>query len=231
MATASASSTDSTLVAYFPFTGNACDSSNRFYTGPAGIEGVVLTTDRFGISNRAYYFNGRSKIYATVHFTMSLARFTLAAWIKSDAVSQTLPRIVSVNKPGMCTAYYGLLYDNGSWGGRVDTSKRFIFLHGNPADPLNYTLQYSHAKTDSTQWHHGAVSWDNGRLRFYVDGVLDKDTVFPSTDLITQFPDTAVLQIGFCDGGGFFIGKLDDIRIYNRALSDAEITAIFNKPE
>ena len=48
------------LVAYYPFAGNANDISGRGHNG--NNNGAVLTTDRFGITNAAYYFNGAANI-------------------------------------------------------------------------------------------------------------------------------------------------------------------------
>ena len=51
------------LVAYYPFNGNANDESGNVANG--SVTGATLTTDRFGVSNRAYLF-GRTTAYITV---------------------------------------------------------------------------------------------------------------------------------------------------------------------
>jgi hypothetical protein len=57
---------DSTLVAFFPFNGNANDESGN-ENNPTFIgSGVTLTTDRFGNANKAYYFDGNTDSYIRI---------------------------------------------------------------------------------------------------------------------------------------------------------------------
>ncbi|HMD69544.1 MAG TPA: LamG domain-containing protein, partial [Chitinivibrionales bacterium] len=128
--------------------------------------------------------------------------------------------------PGQAQNYYGLLYSNGVYAHAPALSRQIIFMNGDPQDYFSYELQYSHGAIDTLTWHHAAVSYDSGRLRFYIDGALDKDTVIST--VIYQFSTTADLTIGCSDGPDRFVGKLDDVRIYNRALSDQEIKSIYS---
>ena len=71
------------------------------------------------------------------------------------------------------------------------------------------------------EWHHYAVTWDGQEVQFYLDGNAIGSTAL--TDALQA--NTEPLMIG-CDPPGqaeYFNGKLDEIRIYNRALSEAEI--------
>jgi len=215
---------DSGLMAYYPFNGNAADESDHGLNGT--VNGATLTTDRFGNPNKAYYFDGISSgISVQVGPQFSLTKFTLSAWIKGAGAGSYLPRIVAVGKAGTSTHYYSLLYDNGVWDHAPVTSDRLVFFNGNTLNPMVYDLQYSHGSIGVQIWHHGAVSYDNGRLRFYIDGKLDKDTII--TAPIQQFTDAALIQIGYSESGDQFAGSLDEIRIYNRALSDNEINALY----
>ena len=77
-------------------------------------------------------------------------------------------------------------------------------------------------------WHHLAAVRSEGALRLYVDGApVATSAQFEATDynLSTQEP----LHIGF-GAIGHFSGSLGDVRLYNRALSDTEVAAIFEKP-
>ena len=160
-----------------------------------------------------------------VNTTLSLTAFTVAAWFKSDATSNTIPRIVTVTRPGECNCYYGLLQANGEWNGYVDTSRRLVGILDDPLSPYGYTLNYSLATPDSTSWHHGAITYAKGTLKIFVDGVLDRTVSV--TPALAQF-SSADLEIGFCAGGSNYIGKLDDIRIYNRVLSEDEIKVVYS---
>jgi hypothetical protein len=212
------------LVAYYPFTGNAADESDHGFNGI--VNGATLTTDRFGRPNKAYYFNGNAGISSPVNTTLSLTKFTLSAWFKNEGTSVTIPRIVAVVPPGSCNAYYGLLQANGEWNGYIDRSRRLVGMINDPQSSYGYTLNYSYGTPDSSSWHHGVVTYSGGVMNIYLDGVLDR--VVSVAPRLTQFTQSANLEIGFCSGGGRYIGKLDDVRIYNRVLSQTEIRNVFS---
>ena len=77
------------LIAYFPFTGNANDSSGNGHNGVA--RNATLTMDRNGISNSAYYFNGNSSyIKVPNHKDLNLTgSFSISSWfnLKSYATN------------------------------------------------------------------------------------------------------------------------------------------------
>src|SRR5438093_6730571 len=71
------------------------------------------------------------------------------------------------------------------------------------------------------QWHHAAAVLLAGLVRLYVDGVLvAQDTTSPVSSVI---PSTGV-QIGLVASN--FSGDIDEVLVYARALSDAEIAAL-----
>ncbi len=73
-------------------------------------------------------------------------------------------------------------------------------------------------------WHHVAIVQDAARAQsIYVDGVAA-----PATRPPQHCEGTSPFHIGSPDGtGGFFQGSLDDVRFYNRALSPAEVSALY----
>jgi len=203
------------LVAYYPFNGNANDESGHGFNGT--INGATLTTDRFDHSNKAYYFNGNSGISATVDTTLSLMQFTMSAWFESD--SATFARIVTVTRPTQCNCYYGILHDNNN--------KLQIMLLTDSASSGGYRLIQSRSIPSAGSWHHVAITYSNGVLKIYFNGALD-DSVSSLSPLETKFRSSAALQIGFCPVDNRFVGKLDNIRIYNRVLSDTEIASVYS---
>jgi hypothetical protein len=211
------------LLAYYPFNGNAADESDHGFNGT--VDGAVLSPDRFGNPDKAYWFGGDSRISAPVTNLLSLSKFTLCVWMKGSYPGSYLPRLVAVGTSGSAMNYYGLLYGNGVWNHAPEVTKRLIFMNGFTTDYYGYNLQYSTGSVDTLAWHHAAVSYDAGRLKFYFDGVLDKDTMIETE--IRQFENSAVLDIGYSGGGDRYIGSLDDVRIYDRAVSDVEIEAIY----
>jgi hypothetical protein len=79
------------------------------------------------------------------------------------------------------------------------------------------------------EWHHHAVVKTGAQIDYYLDGALT------ATDTLTQAMSVAQPLYfggdGGADGGGeFFNGSLDDIRVYDHALSAAEVAAIIPEP-
>jgi hypothetical protein len=204
------------LVAYYPFNGNAKDESGYGFNGV--VDGAKLTSDRSGQADKAYYFDGHSGISAPIDTTLSLNKFTLTAWFKSDSAVASA-RIVVVTRPDQCNSYYGIFYDASN---RLQT-----ILLTDSTSTTGYTLTTSRSTIDAKAWRHSAMSYSTGVLKIYADGALD-DSIAIKDSLETRFFSSAAVQIGFCPRGGRFIGKLDAIRIYNRALSDAEIKAVYS---
>ncbi len=139
---------------------------------------------------------------------------TISAWVKTSAANaQTI-----VDK-----------YDNlGGWLFRVDSAGNLRFLAYDGGTTINeYTLSFS---LDDGNWHHVAVSVDRSAeiANFYVDGVVEQE---PFTN-IGSLVDTATLYIGYRKKTGeeaYFDGSIDEVRIYNRALSSEEIRYHYNR--
>jgi hypothetical protein len=76
-------------------------------------------------------------------------------------------------------------------------------------------------------WSHVAVTWDGSIMRLYVNGVEVANHARTGTLQTTTTP----LRIGGNSPyGEFFLGRIDEVRIYNRALSAAEIQTDMNTP-
>lgn len=77
-------------------------------------------------------------------------------------------------------------------------------------------------------WHFAATTYDGNLLKLYVDGVLHDSN--HSSGLLETSWDPNIGRRGGQDHGGYFNGTIDEIRIYDRALSEAEIQSLFNSP-
>jgi hypothetical protein len=134
--------------------------------------------------------------------------FTAAAWI-SLATSTTWRTIVGEGcNPGLTfTVSYGNLYYGKNCGG---------------TDPFFYSA----GQVPLNQWLYVVWTWDGTLNKIYQNGVL-----VASASNLNNVPYThAALSIGSYHqtGAEFFNGLIDEVRIYNRALSAAEISAIYN---
>src|SRR5262249_34846999 len=89
----------------------------------------------------------------------------------------------------------------------------------------NFPGVTSFADVLDNNWHHIAGTWDGSTIRLYVDGVLQGTAA-----LSTPANNTRALELGYSWGGGStvrnFRGNLDEVSIYSRDLSAAEIQTI-----
>lgn len=218
------------LVAYYPFDGNANDVSEKRNNGI--VYGPVLTTDRFNNSNSAFSFDGVDD-YIEIPNSSSLQltnAFSFSVWIKQNSMQNAGYRILDKVTAGVGDGYGLDTYGNGQ---NTNYSGRRLRLIVNTTD-----LVHPYANTDYSlsDWHHLAVVFLNGQATFYLDGNLDGamntgggDT---PTDIIAKI-NTLPLLIGASQGsmGGneYFNGVIDDVKIYNRAITLEEIQALYSQ--
>ena len=205
------------LVAYYPFCGNANDQSGNGLNGV--VNGATLTADRFGNSNSAYNFNGTSDFIKVLdNDLLDLTQnLTLSAWISPNSV---------VNEQ----AVFGK--------GKISSQTGYSLLH-NVLIPektgisiQNQPMPVSEAHINSSTlnlntWYQLLGTYNGSELKLYLNGVLVKTT----TTSLQLMPNSLTdLFIG-CELSGFrfFNGKIDDVGIWNRALSQQEITQLFNQ--
>ena len=72
-------------------------------------------------------------------------------------------------------------------------------------------------------WYHVVGTWDGSNIRIYVNGVLDKT---PTARVAPILIDTRPVYLGGRSGADLFDGLLDDVRMFNHALSQDEINTL-----
>jgi hypothetical protein len=211
------------LVACYPFSGNADDESGNSHDGV--VNGASLTTDRFGREGNAYSFDGVDDFIevANTNGSFDLLSFTLSVWAKPSASSYEYGWIVYKN------AQQGLNQDNFSLCLHEDQSYLFkVEETSNSVDGVNYDA-FSSQHADN-EWHHVVGTFDGTALRVYVDGIEEDFLNVPQT---VPFTGPAPLIIGnntySNHPAGPFSGAVDDIRIYDWALSEEHITALYRE--
>jgi hypothetical protein len=210
------------LVAFYPFCGNANDVSVNGYN--ATTSNVTLTTDRFGNPNKAYSFNGvNSQISVnTSFFNPNWTDYSISAWFSSDNPNKLEQEILNT-VPHNCL---GIGYNySGSWTGYCVYS-----LNSNPAVAtwdLALGRKGSFQNYVPNQWYHVVLVKSGSVWKQYINGALE-DT-FTNTTVLTS----TLIGLSFGASGSsvpseFFSGKLDDYMIYNRALTSNEINTLYN---
>jgi hypothetical protein len=215
------------LVLYLPFSGNINDESgsNVAITN----NGATLTTDRKGVANQAYDFNGTNAWMNTPLVQSNLSGYTISAWVKPNFTTSQEYVIIQnrgdVSGSGKSlTLHYQ--YSTNSWGFALDgaTSGTGIYI-GKQAYSAN-----------TTNWIHvvgvwssgGATTYNPSQFKIFVNGVLlSANPLAISSATIPSVP-LGTCAIGRHEAWGYYFkGKMDDIRVYNRALTDTEVQSIY----
>lgn len=213
---------DNGLVLSLSFTGDAKDSSGNEHHGV--VTGAVLTEDRFGNSNSAYLFDGTD--YITIpdsdelHFTGS---FSVSVWFQS--VSPSLVDCVISHVQGSMTGYQ---LSNSS----VENKFRWDYFHGAAAtwDDARNSIPIN--LIDDNFWHHVVGIYQENssgvNLKLYVDGNKVDESTFSeeiSWGVGDLFIGTNLHGVGSEYRG--FNGYIDDLKIYDRSLSETEIQELY----
>ncbi|MCX6172454.1 MAG: hypothetical protein NT048_06405, partial [Flavobacterium sp.] len=200
------------LVGYWPFNGNANDESGNGNNGT--VNGAALTTDRFGSTNSAYSYTSGANLICTSQNFSNPNSLSYSVWFKTD--SNIGGHLIGFNK-GQCVHDFN--WDRALW---VENNKVVFYTFPGFQQSQNALINV----VDNT-WHNCVVTMDSQGAKIYIDGVLISSN---NTQVIGQ------VYNGFFRFGGLspnninnsLIGSYDDIGVWNRALSEQEITNLYN---
>jgi hypothetical protein len=192
--------TEPGLVAYYPFNGNANDESGNGNHGT--VNGATLAADKDGNADSAYSFDGVNDIITVSDSnTLDTGDFSFSLWIKANGIGRYEHLL---DKYSLSTGFFVVNID-GPW-----------YLHYN-----GYVVG-STSTIDVGNWQHMAGTYDGTTLKIYINGALENSKV-PHRPLVNS--NDRPLMIG-SNGLGNFNGIMDEVRIYNYALSADEILAL-----
>jgi Concanavalin A-like lectin/glucanases superfamily/Chitobiase/beta-hexosaminidase C-terminal domain/Viral BACON domain len=175
-----------------------------------------------GVMNQALSFDGVSGSVQFQEDTLTdlTSNMTVAAWVKTSNNSRVEAIISRYAAGGSETGY---LF-------RTDPSGHLEVKIGGMNSPGRSATLIDTGKTiNDGHWHHVAAVITLGQgVSFYIDGLLSSR----ESDNITSHAGGAALQIGnngWADYGSHFTGSMDDVNIYNRALTAAQLAALANE--
>ena len=207
------------LVAYYPLDGNASDMSGngRDGTSAAG-QAPIAGSDRHGGLQKAYFFDGvNDKVnLGTLNSTISgQDKLTVWAWVSHSSTGDD--RILCKSPSTNISDHIFSLGINGS--------DLLIMRIG--TNTTNATSMVGSAVIPSNgTWTQVAMTYDGSKVRSYVNGALDSHHSLSGN--IKSSSDN--VYIGNVNGGQnrHFLGKIDELRIYDRALSASDVQALYN---
>ena len=218
------------LVGYYPFNGNAADLSGNGNNGT--LYGVTTTIDRFGKSASAIHFSGQSYVDLGKNLYPALqANYTESCWIKSTQALE--PISGGYNKHIVFMTRRTGVSDSGAGGWAtlgINNQQKFSLV----VDDQFYWNNNCSTSTNvlDGQWHCVLGTKAGTTYSLYLDGVI----VSSVTDSHVMRPTSGVS--GFWLGKHFwhnfapletayYQGDMDDVRLYNRALSASEVGQLY----
>jgi len=199
----------------------------QLYLGTSG----VTATGTCASSSNSFWYNGRSGkfeaggsfdgtndyVNATDNPSLDLiAEGTISAWIKRDTISANVGIVAKGTTTSIGTHNYRL---------SIDSSNLISFQVGSPgtSDIISANKFYTY----TGEWHHLAASWSvsGNSMRIYIDGILDNQ----DNCGITPYTNDAPVSIGQIGGNIWrFDGQMDEVKIWNYALTDEQIKQEYN---
>jgi len=189
------------LVAEYLFSGDAKDTSGYDNDGTF-VNGAALATDRFGTPNAACLLDGVDDEVATADDHFAAGNFVSAsAWFKVGPLTNPV-------------GFFAMCSDFGLWATATEAGIAISV-------PLTRS---AYGALTGDGWHHLLGTYNGTNIRCYLDGVLVQTMSHPGN---ISDPDRPLL---FGEWGAHWNGWLDDVRIYDRVISDpAEISALYHE--
>lgn len=207
------------LLAFYPFNGNAQDESGHGNNGE--VLGTATVNSVLSIGD-----NDTDRLSLPHTILKGLSNFSFSAWLKIDVFhtegyipGQRWLSAARQSQDNALSIYYSPNYN--AWGITIN-DLRYVRFDENSAMLDN-------------NWHHVLVSREGTTARLFLDGVEVGNSITVREDIIDVDPNGFIIgQEQDNVGGGFkqnqsLAGKIDNFRIYNRALGIEEVQALSNE--
>lgn len=208
------------LILHYTFNGNANDTTGNGYDGI--VYGATLTVDRFGNPDSAYSFDGIDDYIDMGSRSGGYSSFSEFAWVRADTLESGNNFIQSsnwyVNDP---------LGDDG--GFQLSITNGYIKSWVNQPDRTDSSV-LSGPYVDLDEWYLVGFTWDGSTHRLYLNGFEVASESY--TGYIGTSDKNSLVAAKHYGSGltGFFDGDIDNLRIYNRALTDSEVYDLYVIP-
>lgn len=210
------------LVAYYPFDGNVLDASGNGNNGT--LYGNAAYTSGL-LGSGALHLDGNGS-YALIPDSSSLrlSQYTISCWAK----------LTDVTDPSGCDSLV-----RKDWSIGKDSYCLYVITPGNSIDPLSPAIQsyassgnscaaYGSTPVTVNQWVNIVGTYDGITMKMYLNGNPTGQTSWSGTPAYDNHP--IIIGGDQPDGLQWINGDIDDVRIYNRALSQAEISQLVPEP-
>lgn len=208
------------LIAFFPFSGNANSTINNLQ---GEVSGATSAPDRFGKVNHSYLFDGVNDVInlGNPELLQINHTITVSAWVSPSALSSSMKAI-----------FTKIFFDPNQGGNpkggfhlSKDDDTRF-YMYGNASGALVLS-QFAAFSFSAGQWVNVTYIIDGTDFKLFANGEL----ISSGSQAQTIFTDGSKgdFTVGTYGGGFHFNGRIDDLAVYNKALSVAEVTQLYEQ--
>jgi len=227
------------LVGYWPFCGNAKDQSGNGNNGT--VNGATLTSDRFGNSNSAYKFDGVNDFIEVPVQQQNISSYSILCWFKfpTSPLDGEYKAMVQASG-GYPNSQYSLSLQMSAGPEFPNQGMNKVSAAINGPGVFNGYIS-NNSYNDNT-WHCLAGVWEapvgvqsnSMYVKMYLDGLLINANstavdYFSVSTPINGYGNTMFGMMNHLIGSRYYQGELDDIGIWNRALTQLEITQLYNQ--
>ena len=212
------------LVGWWPFNGNANDESGNGNNGT--VNGATLTADRFGTTGSAYQFNAANSHNIVMSAVTGSNALTVSYWVLSSISNNGVVVVqnnISNSSQTAFSSFFGVNNNNPS----------NLITGGNSGGVCSTLGNGTFASTPSTQylnaWQNISIVYlSNGNVDLFINGQIAASQNGSSYNVCNQNNSFRVGGPWWNNDPCYFQGKIDDIGIWNRALTPAEVLALYN---
>lgn len=154
--------------------------------------------------------NGQYATFSGSNLPVSIAPYTIAAWIKASAQAINRGSIVS-------------------WGNNANNqfNEFGIYDFYYPADGWWGSDRESSVSITDGKWHYFAAVWDGTNLVFYIDGARTNSFTQSTSGRTFSAVNVSMGCRGATSGNACFVGKIDNLRIYSSAFTVGQIQKLY----
>lgn len=214
------------LVAAYLFNGSARDTSGNGQHGT--VVGATLTPNRFNAPNTAYFFNGTLSNYISLPVdSLKNSQYSYSLWAKIAVLPASNNQYMILNIGGSGGDQYINITNNVI---PADTFNGFGAGGYNNSAPNQY-WGYTGTNADTGVWTHICVTRSSNSMKIFINGNLIKtDSSIGVT--MPNYGNNTKAFIGIRNNMSMsFHGAIDDVRIYKRALSNTEVSDLYNESQ
>jgi len=204
------------------------ESGTTAYDTAGGHHGTISNGSWVaGVNGTALRFDPEQKTQVTTSARPnSTDSFTVSAWIKPR--TNRSGAIFSTGKDGGSNSHYGILFDHGLSGWNDDRLGLYLGNGNKSVHATSGDLGFSYPVE---RYHHVAVAFDSGTVRWYLDGKqVNEKSVDAQRVVHDENRQTYIgREYGGIGGINRFDGSIDEVRYYEESLSDEAIQRLFER--